>query len=480
MKKNAVVTVTYGEDFKELSKVTHPSIKAYADKIDADFIVLDQLGDHKYPHFIKFDIRNLLFSYDRILYLDTDIIVRDDAPNIFNIVPSNKLGILAENPCEFRDPAFRKFLTDDLSQPINWNGAYYNTGVMVLSKLHSNLFELISDEIFHYGEQSYLNFNIARKNIPIYPLDWRFNRMNAHNEQTKEWRFTAYFIHYAAYLAPPNTAEIIKEIINKDLEILEKYKPLYKFPKNNDPKNGEHQYFPLETIKMEETLSNIVVGKDKVFFRDNTSDVVVIHDTLATENKQSEYSFPPGQAKIIFDIGANIGVTTLMLANRYPEATIYAFEPHPENFYILQKNTKHLPKVKTFNFGLYNLSSTLKLQKPLEVNNFASYSLLINHVSNEDIFAEFKSIKEFIASENILKIDIIKISCEGAEYDILTSIPKDILDNISWIEGKCNGVNDYDLLKYLSKTHNIGFNKKEVIDSKFVFQALNKKVDFIK
>lgn len=481
MKKYAVVTVTYGEEFKDLATVTHPTIKAYADKIDADFIVLDKLGNHKYPHFIKFDIKELLHSYERVLYVDTDIIIRDDAPNLFELVPFSKLGILPENPCGSRDPAFKRFAEEEIGVPLKfWDGSYYNTGVMVLSKIHANLFNLLGEELFHFGEQSYINFNIATKKTSIFPLDWRFNRMNAHNEQTKKWRFSAYFIHYAAYLAPPNTSEMIKQIINEDLQIWDKYKPLYNFPNNNDPKNAEHQSFPLETINIEERLSSVLVEKDKIFFRDKTSDVIVLNEILSTPEKPSEYDFPKTGAKVVLDIGANIGVSTLMLASKYPEATIYAFEPEPENFYILQKNTKHLPKIKCFNFGLSNATGSFKLYAPEESYDFSKYTLFSKNNSDNMIYAQFKDIREFIASQNILKIDVIKINCEGAEYDILTSIPKDILENISWIEGKSTGLNDYDLLKYLNETHNIGFNKKDVMDNKLVFKALNKKVDLFR
>ena len=83
-------------------------------------------------------------------------------------------------------------------------------------------------------------------------------------------------------------------------------------------------------------LSTLQVEDRTLYFRDGTSDTIIINKNL-NPNEKPEYQFPPMPAKVILDIGANIGVTALRLAYQYPEATIYAFEPEPENFSILMK-----------------------------------------------------------------------------------------------------------------------------------------------
>ena len=46
------------------------------------------------------------------------------------------------------------------------------------------------------------------------------------------------------------------------------------------------------------------------------------------------------QAKVIYDIGANLGNHTVYFASYVSEAEIYAFESLPENFQLLQKNVE--------------------------------------------------------------------------------------------------------------------------------------------
>jgi hypothetical protein len=38
---------------------------------------------------------------------------------------------------------------------------------------------------------------------------------------------------------------------------------------------------------------------------------------------------PTGNVRVVVDCGANIGITSLFLAARYPAATILSVEPHP-------------------------------------------------------------------------------------------------------------------------------------------------------
>ena len=52
-----------------------------------------------------------------------------------------------------------------------------------------------------------------------------------------------------------------------------------------------------------------------------------------------EYYFPEElKPKVIFDIGGNIGITSVYLASLFPEAQIYTFEPLKENFEILKNH----------------------------------------------------------------------------------------------------------------------------------------------
>lgn len=233
--KKAIVTVCIGEEFLELSKLTHPTLKSYADKINADFIVLDTCKTT--PHWEKFRINDLLNKYDRIIYLDTDLIVRDDCPDLFDIVPYNQIG--AFNEAKFVQREYSLIETarayDIDPSMINWNGKYYNTGVMVLSKCHKRFIIKPEKEYSNFYEQGYLNLVISmeeshrtKEDDPLmFDLPFAFNRMTC-LDFSGEVRHASYIIHYAGYhyFTQPGEIELL---ISEDLKKWEEDGPEYKY-----------------------------------------------------------------------------------------------------------------------------------------------------------------------------------------------------------------------------------------------------------
>lgn len=220
MKKNLVLTISVGKIYQEISLLTHPSLKAYADKIGADFMNIDK-SDRSSPHWEKFRIFNLLSQYDRIIYFDTDIIIREDCPNLFDIVPRSQLGIFNEMPfTKGRGHSLNASCKEYDIKLDKWDGKYYNTGVMVISREHRYLFKKPEKETFNFYEQGYLNAIIARESDKfresklIFNLHYKFNRMTCMDLVTGEERFASYIIHYAGY----PSLEFVLALIKKDLQ----------------------------------------------------------------------------------------------------------------------------------------------------------------------------------------------------------------------------------------------------------------------
>src|SRR5438105_1545207 len=90
-----------------------------------------------------------------------------------------------------------------------------------------------------------------------------------------------------------------------------------------------------------------------VFYRPATSDPLAIYQVLLRRGGKAEYYLPPAlEPKVILDMGSNIGASVLYLHERFPSARIYAFEPHPETFRVLQANVGPIPSVEVFNCAL--------------------------------------------------------------------------------------------------------------------------------
>jgi hypothetical protein len=215
--KKALVTICIGDDFNNLSEITHPSIQAYSDKIGADFIVINECMTT--PHWEKLSIYELFNTYDRIIYMDTDMIVRDDCPDLFEEVPYNKIGAFNEAkfvPREYALLETAKVYDIDTSK-INWNGKYYNTGLMVISKCHKKMFTRPEIEHCNFYEQSFINLKIALNGdgYQMYDLSYKFNRMTC-LDFSGEDRHASYIIHYAGYHYFKDMS-FIKSLIKEDL-----------------------------------------------------------------------------------------------------------------------------------------------------------------------------------------------------------------------------------------------------------------------
>lgn len=84
----------------------------------------------------------------------------------------------------------------------------------------------------------------------------------------------------------------------------------------------------------------------KIYYRPGTSDRGLIYEILVRNQRKSEYWVDAKvNPTVIFDIGANIGITAIWLADKFPGAKIFCFEPMPENFELLKANTSHIDNI---------------------------------------------------------------------------------------------------------------------------------------
>ena len=100
MNKYVILVSSINQDFFD---IVRPSFENYCKKHDLDLIINRQ---ERVKHNVKmrirgmferFQIYNLLDRYERVCYVDSDIYIKSNSPNIFEIVPEKKLGIYCES-----------------------------------------------------------------------------------------------------------------------------------------------------------------------------------------------------------------------------------------------------------------------------------------------------------------------------------------------------------------------------------------------
>jgi len=137
----------------------------------------------------------------------------------------------------------------------------------------------------------------------------------------------------------------------------------------------------------------------------------------------------------VIDIGANIGIYSIFAAATSKNTIVYAYEPELNNFNLLLENIKinNLEK-NVFPFKL--AVSARGGEKELYLNDSPdSHSLYFKYPDRENKSVEIKcvSMKDIFEENNIKQCDILKLDCEGAEFEILYSTPDEYFKKIKII-----------------------------------------------
>jgi FkbM family methyltransferase len=138
----------------------------------------------------------------------------------------------------------------------------------------------------------------------------------------------------------------------------------------------------------------------------------------------------------IFEIGANLGqdAENLRALFQLEQKDVFVFEPHPDLFNRI---------IKRYNFNAFNLAIGDKtgvidfnFVKLTTLNSGVS-SALKHKTLNDDLFftqkTQLLTLKDFVESNNIKSIDLLKIDVEGYTFEVLSG-SGDFINNIKVIQ----------------------------------------------
>lgn len=205
----AVVTLCLGESYDALARQTWPFLQAYAKSVQADLLRIDRAhGPVPTPHFEKYQVRELLERYERVLYVDADVLVAPGSPDLFAIVPEDEFGAyLASRHSEVHDASIAA-IQAALGE-LNWERDYFNSGVMLVGRVHRDVFDFRHGAYVAFFEQTQLNYNVRKLGLPMFDITFRFNHVEAAGGD----RLSSHFIHYAGpgHGLEPKPAQIARD-----------------------------------------------------------------------------------------------------------------------------------------------------------------------------------------------------------------------------------------------------------------------------
>ena len=225
MSKNLIVTISIGN--RPWFRKTKKTINNYCKKYDIEFkVITDQYDTDTKIRLRKFDIVKYFEKYDRILFLDDTLIINPNSPNLFNIVPYNKVGVLFE-----KEPYFNKLLIlkkaltyyNNLEDVNKDNYIWFNSGVILASKCHKDLFKVPNKNIIKIGnylDQSIFNANRYKYNIPVYDIGLSFNYLGTRISEGKPYNIEDIDNIYFYHVTRAFRSRERKRIINRILKII--------------------------------------------------------------------------------------------------------------------------------------------------------------------------------------------------------------------------------------------------------------------
>ena len=194
MSRDLLLTVSIGQD--DLSNHTIPRMQRYAAKYRVEFEVMTSSNRFERPAFAYWErlVELVDSEYDRILILDSDILIRNDAPNLFEI----DFEDVAMKQSKYVAPNFLARVNDEIDCDFTVPDMY-NTGVILITRdylasISDNIRELsCTVEKTRYADQVYFCVVVKNTGVQPTPLSWRWNQ----HDQVPDFRARhAYFLHF--------------------------------------------------------------------------------------------------------------------------------------------------------------------------------------------------------------------------------------------------------------------------------------------
>jgi FkbM family methyltransferase len=136
-----------------------------------------------------------------------------------------------------------------------------------------------------------------------------------------------------------------------------------------------------------------------------------------------DYARTAPRPKLVIDGGAYIGLSSIWLARDYPEATIFAVEPDPENAAMARRNAAAWPNIEVVEAGLWDQQTTLSLNHP---EGIEPWRVRVDE-GGAGRTVPTVTINQLIEQAGASELLAVKLIIEGAERAVFRS-------NLEWLD----------------------------------------------
>ncbi len=128
----------------------------------------------------------------------------------------------------------------------------------------------------------------------------------------------------------------------------------------------------------------------------------------------------------VLDVGANVGQFAVTAAKLFPKAKVYAFEPHPDCYTALTRNTRNLSNVATFRVAAGETAEEV----PFHINTYSHSSSVLpladSHLEafptanvKETIVVKMNTLDALTQELTLVAPVLLKIDVQGYESAVI-------------------------------------------------------------
>ena len=192
--------------------------------------------------------------------------------------------------------------------------------------------------------------------------------------------------------------------------------------------------------------------------QDTEHTIRLIQNELPTYKSLFKVNFQEND--IILDLGANLGIISILLSKKFPFTKIYSFEASPINYKNFIKNIElnECKNITPFNLAVWS-ESDQTIEIPTSPTNSGGSSIFYK----PEFYQQYPvskiptiSLKDIFDQNNINECKLLKIDVEGAEYEIFKEFPREYYNKIKNIGiefHKCQAANTFNLKKALKENN---------------------------
>ena len=174
--------------------------------------------------------------------------------------------------------------------------------------------------------------------------------------------------------------------------------------------------------------------------------------------RDAEYSIPIDwtQVRTVIDVGGHVGAFAAWVAVQARQARIVIFEPEQATFQDLEANMKRnglLDRVTLKNAAVGEADGKRLLHVPNE--RYAASFTRMN--GGRVVEVECLALERYLGEHRPHRIDVLKLDCEGAEWEILESLHSASFERVTHIFVECHARTTEEVAKMIRLLEGRGF-----------------------